>query len=276
MIDNGIIQIEQNGAYSIDNTHKIYAKVSSSFIHPLVFLLNETGINIIFMANRLPKQLSLSEFNQTTICVNRNFDYASLIITRENQAIKIVEEITVFEGANFAKISFYIESKTSNTYFDWLQIPFQSRGFPIQHANSVAIVDITLQLLNQIIFTEGKLGKDIIMQQNPNSYMLIFNLGGRQSSETSFFVGLSQLSSNSDADKNDYLNSVIENNSITYREKRSGFPLTSFDYRNAVSKWNISYVVVRDPEYTSRFFADPLFIPVFKNANVTIFKTQHK
>ncbi len=83
--------------------------------------------------------------------VESNMDNASFIVTRENQLLKITEEITIYRGISFAQISFILQSNAS-VNFDWLQLPFQARGFPVQSGNSIGIIDNLLHEVNQIVF----------------------------------------------------------------------------------------------------------------------------
>jgi hypothetical protein len=185
--------------------------------------------------------------------------------------LNITEEITIFKGVSFAKISFVLQNETDYVNYDWLQLPFQSRGFPLQYANSIAIVDNIIHELSQVVLPEGKLGSDVLMQENPDFYELIYNLQGNSTAEISFFVGLCQF--NPDFENQvDYWNSLIENNSKSYLDKISDLPLNCFDYQAAIRDWNISYIVIRDFESIPRFSDDPMFALVFKNDQVAIFK----
>ena len=186
--------------------------------------------------------------------------------------MNITEEITIYKGVSFAKISFVLQNKTDYVNYDWLQLPFQSRGFPLQYANSIAIVDNTMHELSQIVFPEGKLGSDVLMQQTPDFYELIYNLQGKSTAEISFFVGLSQFNPDFETNQADYWNSLIENNSQSYLDKISDLPLNCFDYQAAIRDWKISYIAIRDFDSIPRFTDDPMFTLVFKNDQVAIFK----
>jgi hypothetical protein len=273
IVDNGLIEIEQAGAYANGNTHEVLAMLNSSYVHPPVFMLNDTQISVLYRENGSPQQLSLAEFTQTSTMVESNMDNASFIVTRENQLLKITEEITIYRGISFAQISFILQSNADSVNFDWLQLPFQARGFPVQSGNSIGIIDNLLHEVNQIVFPQGGLGSDVVMQQNPDSYELSYNLQGNSTSKISFFVGLCQFSPVSDSNQTpDYWNSLIENNSKTYLDKTSNLPLNCFDYQEAIQEWNISYIAVRDFSSIPRFSDDPMFTLVFKNDQVAIFK----
>jgi hypothetical protein len=272
LVDNGLIQIEQAGVNTSGNTHEIYAILNSSHIHPQVFSINDTQISILYRENGEAQQLNLLVLTQTNTRVESNLDNACFIVTRENQLLNVTEEITILKGVSFAEISFILQNKAGNVSFDWLQLPFKSRGFPLQYANSIAIVDNTLHVISQIVFPEGKLGNDVLMQENPDSYQLIFNLQGKSTAKISFFVGLYQFNPEFENSQVESWNSLIENNSKNYLDKISNLPLNCFDYQTAIRDWNISYIIVRDFNSIPRFSDDPMFASVFKNDQVAIFK----
>lgn len=152
IVNNGLIEIQQTGAYSNDNTHEILAVLNSSYVHPPIFMLNDTQISLLYRQNGSPQQLSLADFTQTSTTVESNANNASFIVTRQNELLKITEEITVFKGVSYAQISFVFQSCSGGVDFDWLQLPFQARGFPVQSGNSIGIVDNVLHEVNQLCF----------------------------------------------------------------------------------------------------------------------------
>ena len=175
-VENGLIEIEQTGINANGSSHEIQTILNTSYIHPPVFTLNDSQISLLYRQNAVPQQISLTSLSDSSTHIESNADNATFTVTHENQFLKIVEEITIYKGISFARVSFSLISKSAGVQYDWLQLPFQSRGFPLQHANSIAIVDGTLHELSQIEFPDNKLGSDVVMQQNPDSYALIFNL----------------------------------------------------------------------------------------------------
>ena len=219
IVDNGLIQVKQSGAYSSDSTHEIYAVLSNSQIRPLVFSLNDTQIGLVYRDKGVPQELSLSGLTDSKTSVISDEDSASFVITRENEQVKLIEEVTIFRGASFAQVSFTAQRKSDSTVFDWLHVPFQSRGAVTQYSNTITIVDNTLHLMNQLVFPGMQLGIDVLMQQNPDSYELVYNLQGNSTSQASFFVGLSQLNPDLEVSQPNYLNSFIVNNTQNYLKK---------------------------------------------------------
>jgi hypothetical protein len=270
LVDNGLLQVEQVDAYADGSSHNIYAILNSSYIHPLVFSLNDTQISLLYRNNGSPQESNLGAFRNSSTHVSNNVNSASFIITRENQLFNLTEEITVFKGVRFAEISFTLQSKAF-VNFDWLQLPFQARGFPMQYANSIAIIDNTMHELNQIVFPDAQLGSEVIMQENPDFYQLIYNLRGNSTAQIDFFVGLCPFETDLENNQTNW-NSLIENNSKTYLNIVSDSPLNFFDYQAAIREWDISYIALRDPESIPRFSDDPAFTLVFENNQISIFK----
>jgi hypothetical protein len=271
LVDNGLLQVEQGSAYANGSSHAIYAVSESSYIHPLVFSVNDTQISLLYRAQGSPSEITLGSFNQSSTQVITTGHSASFVIAHENSKLNVTEKITIFEGVRFAEVSFILQNNGA-VNFDWLQIPFQARGFPVQYANSIGIVDNDMHQINQIVFPQNQLGNDILMQQNPDFYQLIYNLHGNSTVQISFFVGLCPFTADAQNLQNEYWNSLIENNSQNYLETVSDSPLNCFDYQVALKNWNISYIALTDLSTVSRFSSDPTYELVFKNNEVVIFR----
>ena len=91
--------------------------------------------------------------------------------------------------STFCKVTFVFQNLAA-TNFDWLRIPFQSRGELVEYANSIGVVDNTLHMVNQIVLPDNQLGNDVKLQENPDNYELVYNLGGNSAAVASFYVGL--------------------------------------------------------------------------------------
>jgi hypothetical protein len=271
LVDNGFLQVEQADSFANGSSHDVYAVLNNSYVHPLVFSINDTQISLLFRNNGSPQESNLGAFTNSSTHVINSISNSSFIITRENQLFSLTEKITIFKGTRFAEISFVLQSKES-VNFDWLQLPFKARGFPIQFANSVGIVDNTLHEVNQIVFPDAQLGSDVMMQENPDFYQLIYNLKGNSTAQASFFVGLCPFKADSENNQTDSWNNLIENNSKTYLNTVSDLQINCFDYQSALHAWNISYVALSDFDAIPRFSNDPTFTLVFKNNQVAIFK----
>jgi hypothetical protein len=275
LVDNGLLQVEQAGAYANGSAHDIYAILASSFVHPKVFSLNDTQISLLYRSSGTPNEIKLGSFNQSSTQVINEGNSASFIINRENSDFKVTEKITIYRGVRFAEVSFTFQNLAAAD-FDWLHIPFQTRGFVMQYANSVGVVDNTLHQINQIVFPHAKLGGDVLLLENPAFYELVYNLQGNDAAEISFYVGLSSIPDIQRGEDAAYLNSLIENNSRTYINNVADLPLTCFDYQAALKQYNISYVALTDLSALPRFTDDPTYTLAFRNSEVAIFKVTDK
>jgi hypothetical protein len=272
LIDNGLLRVKQDRSYVNGNSHEISGIFNDSYNHAPVFTVNDTKINVLYRENGSPAHFSLSSLNQTSTKVVTRENQASFEVQRENQLLRITEQITIFRGVNFAQISFIFQNLTNRVNFDWLQLPFQSNGVPMQYDNSIAIVDGTLHQLNQIILPYSVLGIDTLFQQNPDSYELIQSLYGNSVTKISFFVGITQFRHSIDITQINELNQIIENNTRGYLREVANLPLNSFDYQGTIRQWNISYIVIRESTQFLRFSSNPDFSLAFKNDEVAIFK----
>ncbi len=271
LVDNGLLQVEQAGAFANGSTHDIYAVLNNSIVKPLVFSLNDTQISLLYRDNGSPKELKLGEFNTSSTQVAGDSNSMSFDISRQNSLFKVTEEITILRGVRFAEVTFVFQNQ-GDVNFDWLRIPFQSRGLPLQYANSIGIVDNTMSMVNQIVLPDNQLGSDVMLQENADFYELVCNLKGQSSAQFSFFIGLYPFVAESENPQTDFYYSLIENYSKTYLEKVSDSPLNYFDYQAAIKQWSISYVVLRDSEAVARFTDDPTFELAFRNSEVAVFK----
>jgi hypothetical protein len=285
VIDNGLVEFQDDGP-QVNGKHELSAKLNDSYFPYPFFGINDTEKSIVYRDNGSLQQLNFAEFPVTNAQIVNGSDQVTYRADRENQLFSYTEEITIYKGMRFAEVSITLQSKTQGINFEWLHFPFQSRGIPIQYANSIGMIDSNMQTLNQLIFPEGQLGASIFMQENPDFLEIVCNLEGKATLQINFFAGVSQLQlqpqpqtqteNNQTNYDYDYLHNLMADNSATYQNRSAGLPIDFFDYRNAIDDWNITYIVVRKAEPISRFSEDPLFNLVFKNSEVSIFKVENK
>jgi hypothetical protein len=202
--------------------------------------------------------------------------HASFVTTRENQLFNTTEEITLFKGARFAKISLTLQANVTGVSFDWLHLPFQQRGLPIQYANTIATVDEDMQVLSQMIFPDETLGTTVSLQENSNAYELVYDLEGKNTVQAQFYVGLCQIQADLGVMEQDKVQGLIVNNTNTYLDRVSDLPLDFFNYKDAIREWKVSYIVVRNEDSIPRLVNDAYFSLVFKNDEIAIFQVTNQ
>ncbi len=136
-------------------------------------------------------------------------------------------------------------------------------------------MDNTLHIANQVVFPDNQLGKDVQLEENADSYELVFSLGGKSSAQATFYAGLYQFepnNSNLGISQSSFYQGLIGNSTKMYLTKVSDYPVECFDYRAALAQWHISYIVVRDPAVIERFSTDATYKVAYENSEVTIFQ----
>jgi hypothetical protein len=273
LINNGILEISQKGISASDSTHNIYSVSDSSIIHPIVFSLNDKEISLLYRDNRSPKELKLEQSRNPITRVIDSANDSSFWISRDFGSLFVNEVITLYRGMRFARVDFtFINQGSVN--FDWLHIPFQARGYLVRQENGAAIIDSTALSASQIVFPNSNFGSDALISQNPDSYDIVYYLGGNSAATISFYVGLTplQLYSPDGYTIEDYWNILLENSSETYLDKTVTKSIISFDYKVALQANDISYVVLTNIDSVTRFSEDSTFQLVFRNNEVEIFR----
>ncbi|MCW3994692.1 MAG: hypothetical protein NWE98_00900 [Candidatus Bathyarchaeota archaeon] len=272
IIDNGLLEVKQKGVFASGNTHEISSISNTSYVASPFFWINDSQISLNYRNKGGIAHLTLAQFPNSDTHVVSNYDNAAFMVERINQQLSVTEEISIYEGVSYAKVSVILQANSSDVVFDWLHLPFTIRGVSATYPNSVVIIDSMLNEFTQLIFPQGQLGNTVSFQQNQDFYELVFNLEGQSNAEVSFFVGRKQFDPNYAISQADYWSNTVENNTHTYFERLSDVPLNYFDYKAALRKWNIAYILVRDPDSIQRFTTDPTFTLAFKNSEVAIFK----
>jgi hypothetical protein len=116
--------------------------------------------------------------------------------------------------------------------------------------------------------------------ENPSSLEITYNLGGNSAGEMNFYAGVYEYKANPSSELTEdeqeaFYEELVANHTRTYLDKLSDSPLDIFDYRQALTAQNVSYVVIRDSEQFPRLAKDPMFSLVFINNEVAIFQV-HK
>ena len=171
-----------------------------------------------------------------------------------------------------------IESAVNGVSLDWLDFTINSKGYmQAQQNNTIALLDEGVKAFSQLIFSKEQPNVVLINNDNPCIFMLDYNLQGKAKVEIQMAVTAYSVSDNleiyqSQERKDQYFNDIITNNLNSYQEPNPDSPLLDvFDYQNAVTDWNISYVACRDLEVLPKFVNDPAFSLVFINDEVAIF-----
>ncbi|MFB3889831.1 MAG: hypothetical protein ACE14S_10105 [Candidatus Bathyarchaeia archaeon] len=134
----------------------------------------------------------------------------------------------------------------------------------------IALVDRCMNAAGQLIFTRVQ---PTVTQSSEGSLEILCNLRAQSEAEINFYVSVFECPSlgSSSADEAS-LDELFINNTKSYRDKVAEFPLDIFDYRQAITNLNASYIVIRSAVQFPRFEKDPMFSLLFANKEVVMFQ----
>jgi hypothetical protein len=273
IIDNGLIQVRDDGGYIGRHNPIFLAKINNTYFPYPFFHLNDSEVTVLCRKDNIPQMFDLSQVPVRNMYMQNDSNHASIFIIKGNQLFNFTEQITVYRGVRFVDVSVTLQSGVAGVSLDWLRFILHTKGISLQVENTTALVDNNMRVIGQLIFTAGQPETRVYTSENPSSLELLYNLGGKFEAEMQFFVGVYQYRSNPNLTEKaqaDYIQNLIANNTKSYLNKVSDLPLDIFDYRVSIIDWNISYILLRDPESIPRFANDPLFSLVFINKDVAV------
>jgi hypothetical protein len=283
LIDNGLIQVREDGGYIARHNPEFLAKLNNSYFPYGFFNFNNGQITVTYRdADGNVQTPDLSQIPVIDQHIENGSDYASIYVTRANQFFNFTEKTTVYQGMNFANMTITVASNSTDVTFDTVRFLLHTKGIyvPGENQSSLAFFDTYMKVAGQLIFAGSQPTTKVFTTENPSSLEMTYNLNGKSSGTLNFYAGVYQYKANpslelpKDQQLAQYQELVI-NHTRTYLDTVTGLPLDVFDYRLALASQNISYVVVRDSEQIPRFSKDPAFSLVFINNEVAIFQV-HK
>jgi hypothetical protein len=283
LIDNGILQVREDGGYIARHNPEFLAKLNDSYFPYGFFNFNNGEITITLRdTNGNVQILDLSTIPVINQHIENNTDNASIFVTRGNQLFNLTEVTTVYQGTRFANMNITMEASNPTITFDTIRLLLHTKGLyiPGENTSTLAFFDTNMKVAGQLIFTNDQPETKIFTSENPSSLEMTYNLDGNSSTQLSFYAGVYQYPANpspilSQAQQTLFYQAIVQEKARTYQEKVSDTPLDVFDYQQALQSQSISYVVVRDSEQIPRFSKDPWFSLVFINNGVAIFQVRN-
>ena len=277
-IDNVLIQVREDGGYISRHNPEILARLNWTYFPYSFFNFNNDKTKIQY---RIDDSLQLSSLEQLTVKEMRmenDTEHATIIVTKGNDFINYTQATTVYKGTQFVNMSVTVESTVKGVSMDWVQVFVNCKGEVIQtkQSHTVALLDEGVKAFGQLIFPEEQPTIEIINNDNPCILSLLYNLQGVSKRNIQISASAYSVTDNPQiyqdpAKKADYFNTLITGNLNSTQESLSDASIDVFDYKKAVSDWNISYIACRDSEMIPKFAKDPTFSLVFINNDVAIF-----
>ncbi len=278
LVDNGLIQVREDGGYIGRHNPEFLAKLNNSYFPYPFFNFDNSEITLTLRNNGNVNVVKLSEMPLTDMHMENSSSFASIIVTWGNDLLNFTQRTTVYQGVRFINMTQTISSSTPAVTFDTVNFILHTKGALIQSENSstVASVDSAMNVAGQLIFTEEPPTVTQITEAPLATLGLLYNLNAQSKAELNFYVGVYEYPANLDVSSKDQsgIEQLMTAYAKTYADKTADFPLDPFDFRQAITSLNASYVIVRDAEQLPRFSKDPMFSCVFIDDAVAIFHVQ--
>ena len=277
VIDNGLIQVREDGGYIGRHNPEILAKLNWTYF-PYSFLnFNSSKNRIQYRINDSPQFLYLDQLPVKEMRIENDTEHATIVVEKGNDFFNYTQLTTVYKGVRFVDLSITVESAVEGVSLDWVQFFVNSKGKVIQMQNeTVGLLDLGVKAFAQFIFNEDQPEVEIANGDNPCILSLLYNLQGKSQGEIQLSVSAYSVTDDlrfyqDPATTADYFSKIITDNLNSSQEPISNLPIDVFDYRKALNDWNISYIACRDFDVLPKFTNDPSFSLVFINDEVAIF-----
>ena len=271
LVDNGLIQIREDGGYMANHNPEFLAKLSNQY-YPFPFLnFNNSQTTITFTESGELNTVKLSELPVRDMHIENSSTYATIYVMWGNSLLNFTQRATVYEGVSFVNMTETLSSDNPTVSFVNMNFSVQTVGTTMKsHGTYIALEDPYVDVAGQLIFQGAQ---PTVTQGSQSPLDILYNLNSQSETTINFYVSVFEyplLSSSSATQAG--LQGLFMNNTKSYTDKVGEFPLDVFDYRQAIANLNISYVVLRDFSQFARLEKDPLFSLVYMNREVAIFR----
>jgi hypothetical protein len=274
LIDNGLIQIREDGGYIARHNPMFSAKINwSYFPYPFFnFKNDETTIYLSDDTGSMLFDLSQLQVKDMHLAVAPDNSWASIYASKGNSVFTYTQIVTVYKYVQFVNMTVILESSEPNLAFSAAVFTLQSKGISMDYGKTVGFYDSGGKVLGQLIFTKGHPdfhGSGPTMAYNfTNSARIQLEIWG------SAFSVDNSLQTLDDPTTEEFLAKLINYNAEFYQQPKQppqDRELVVFDYKEALEEWNVSYLAVRDAAINLKFTGDPKFSLVFISGEVAIF-----
>lgn len=269
LIDNGLIQVQEDGGYISRHNPQILAKVSNYYYPVPVLNFNDSEKTITYLNNGCSATVKVSDLPIREMHLLKASSSVSICVSWGNDILNYTEECTVYKGVRFVNLTHMLSSDCPNVSFHSLCLSAQTRDSLFLDSNtSLGLFDPCMPVGCQLIFPMGQ----PVANLTDNELSINCPLGNQSKTVVYYYVGAFETSRKAENPQIDttYQN-IFADNLKAYTVSISDSPIDSFDYHQAITYLNASYIVLCDNSQLSRFAKDPTFTMVFSNDEVTIF-----
>ncbi|MEM2108273.1 MAG: hypothetical protein QXL10_03195 [Candidatus Bathyarchaeia archaeon] len=289
LIDNGLIQIREDGGYIGRHNPMFLAKLNWTYF-PYPFMhFNHSVSEIKYRVGEKPQSSSLTNLSVKEMSLENDSEHVTIIMKKSNGFLDYTQLTTVYKGSQFVNITLNIES-AKGVYLEWLTFKVHSKGqiITMLENETVGLLDEGVKALAQLIFDESELIFKVVNKENPCIFELDYNLGGASKAEIQLLASAFSVTNDPDVYKNSKtternMTAIVVENLKAFKEghllklpqeNTANCTIDVFNYKEALSNWHISYIACRDLELIPKFARDPTFNLVFINDEVAIFEVK--
>jgi hypothetical protein len=275
MIDNGYIQVREDGGYIGRHNPQFLADLSGTPFPYAFCQFNNSEITLLSNSAGSMQTTDLTQIPVTSMqIVGEQTNSPTIIVNRENSDFNYSEILKVTSGVAFANMTITIQSINQNVLLDWANYTLNSDGkFLEPGGNTVAMLDTGMNEVGQLFFVQNQPEISCVNTQNPCITQLCYNLQGKSSAEIQVLVEIYPVSKN-DIENQSNLNSTLLTNAQNPQKPVASRPITTFNYQATLQEYSVSYIANLDFEVNSKFTNDPAFTLAYFNTQVAIFKVK--
>lgn len=269
VIDNGLIQIGEDGAYFARYNPIFFIETRKGYPFSLLhFKESETTIFVQRKEERFTVDLFWLDVADSFWAL-KSEDSAVLKMTRENSFLKVEKTLEVHRGVRFAELSYEIRTKDDETTIDWVRfIPHIIEGKHLITQSMLGLYDVNLRVAGQVIFKDHLPKVKIYTAERVSSAEFLYTTEDVHSIKITFLIGVFNAENMGYGEVLETFQELLQDPAKIVSDN----PITASGYLEILDENNIAYIVSRDQEITPKFANDPNFLTVYKNRKVTIFK----
>ncbi len=276
MIDNGYIQVREDGGYIGRHNPVFLADVNWTYFPLAFFQFNESEITVLSEHSGTVESTNITQVPVTSMeLVGAKTDSPSIIVNKANNDFTYSEILSVAKGVRFSNMTIMLQSTSENVSLDWVKFVINSEGSFLQpNVGTVAMLDTNAKEVGQLVFAENQPQIQNYNKQYPCITELSYNLQGQSKAEIQILVGLYPVS-DKDIGNPEVLNETLTSHQANPQEQqKTTFSIDTFDYLAATQQYSVSYIINRNFELNPKFANDPKFSLVFINSEIAIFKVK--
>lgn len=293
LVDNGVIQVQEDGGYLARNNPVILAKLNWTYFPFEFFIFNSNQTQIQYEVNGALRFVYLDQLSVKDMYLEKTGDHVTIVIVRGNEYFTYTQYTTVcnenklsdekIAGKSFVNITATIDTSVSGVSINTVWISVRSNGYELAYEGkeTVAFINEGVKAFGQLIFKESQ---PIVWKFSSDDYEssdmgLQYNL----QKKTHGLITISATAYSVTDDLSIYKDKATVNNNfhemiidnLNWTQISNNTPMERvFDYREALSTNSIAYIACRYASIEMKFAKDPTFNLVFINNDAAIFEVQ--